>query len=163
MKGSTLRELTFAQAIRESIDKNMEKSKEIFLIGEDIGFHGGAFGVTKGLFDKYGSNRVIDTPISEIVIVGVAVGAAATGARPICEIMFMDFITIAMDQIVNQAAKMRYMFGGKISVPIVLRTPAGAGRGRPGKGISPACTGPPDLLHPPADGLHPRSPDPTPR
>lgn len=124
-----MRRITYTEAIRESIDYNMSQNKNIFMIGEDIGFHGGAFGVTKGLYEKYGSNRVIDTPISEILIVGAAVGAAVVGARPICEIMYMDFITNAMDQIVNQAAKMRYMFGGKISIPMVLRTPAGAGRG----------------------------------
>ncbi len=124
-----MRELTYGQAIKESLDYNLSSDKDVFLIGEDIGFHGGAFGVTKGLFDKYGPERIIDTPISEILIVGAAVGAAAVGGRPICEIMYMDFITNAMDQIVNQAAKMRYMFGGKISIPLVLRTAAGAGRG----------------------------------
>ncbi len=124
-----MKEVTYAQAIRESIDYNMARDDNIFLIGEDVGFYGGSFGVTKGLFEKYGGDRIIDTPISETLIVGAAVGAAVTGSRPICEIMYMDFIVNAMDQIVNQAAKMRFMFGGKISVPMVLRTPAGAGRG----------------------------------
>ncbi len=124
-----MREITYAQAVNEAIDYNMNKDNSIFLIGEDVGFHGGAFGVTKGLFEKYGDNRVIDTPISEILIVGAAVGASAVGGKAICEIMYMDFIANAMDQIVNQAAKMRYMFGGKISIPMVLRTASGAGRG----------------------------------
>ncbi|MQY74207.1 MAG: alpha-ketoacid dehydrogenase subunit beta [Clostridia bacterium] len=128
-EGITLREITYAEAIRESLDYNLMKDKNVFLIGEDIGFHGGAFSVTKGLFNKYGCERIIDTPISENLIVGAAVGAGAVGGRPVCEIMYMDFITNAMDQIVNQAAKMRFMCGGKISIPVVLRTPAGAGRG----------------------------------
>lgn len=124
-----MREITYAEVLREALDYNLIKDKNVFLIGEDIGFHGGAFGVTKGLFNKYGSERIIDTPISEILIVGSAVGAAAVGGRPVCEIMYMDFIANCMDQIVNQAAKMRFMFGGKISIPLVLRTSAGAGRG----------------------------------
>ncbi len=124
-----MRELTYVQAINESIDYNMDKDKNVFVIGEDVGFHGGVFGATKGLFEKYGGDRVIDSPITEALIVGASVGASAVGARPICEIMEMDFTTNAMDQIVNQAAKMRYMFGGKINIPIVIRTPAGAGKG----------------------------------
>lgn len=99
----------------------------VFLLGEDIGRFGGTFGVTRGLIDEFGEDRVRDTPISETAITGVSIGAAATGMRPVAELMFMDFVTVAMDQLVNQAAKMRYMFGGKITIPMVLRMPAGAG------------------------------------
>jgi len=99
------------------------------LMGEDVGIYGGAFGISKGMFEEFGDQRVKDTPISEAVIAGAAAGAAVTGLRPIAEIMFSDFLTISMDQLVNQAAKMRYMFGGKAKVPMVVRAPGGSGTG----------------------------------
>lgn len=123
------RELTYAEAIREAIDLAMARDERVFLFGEDVGVYGGAFGVTDGLFQKYGPERVRDTPISEAIIAGIATGAALTGMRPIAEIQFMDFITLSMEQLVLQAAKLRFMLGGKVEVPFVLRTPAGAGTG----------------------------------
>ena len=123
------RELTYAEAIREAIDLAMARDERVFLVGEDVGVYGGAFGVTDGLYQKYGAARVRDTPISEAGIAGVATGAALTGMRPIAEIQFMDFITLSMEQLVLQAAKLRFMLGGKVEVPFVLRTPAGAGTG----------------------------------
>lgn len=122
-------EVTFSEAIRAALREEMSRDASVFLIGEDIAQHGGAFGVTRGLFDEFGPERVINTPLSEAAIVGSAVGAALVGARPIAEIMYMDFIPLAMSQIVNQMAKMRYMFGGKARVPVVVRIPGGAGRG----------------------------------
>ncbi len=124
-----MRELTYAQAIREAMTLEMRRNENIFLMGEDVGLYGGAFGVSAGMFEEFGEARVKDTPISEAVIVGAAAGAAAMGMRPIAEIMFSDFLTIAMDQLVNQAAKMRYMFGGKASVPMVVRSASGSGTG----------------------------------
>ena len=120
-----MRKMSFAQAVNEGIRNEMRRDPNIFLMGEDVRF--GVFGVTAGLYDEFGEDRVRDTPITEEAIAGAAVGAAAAGSRPIAEIMFIDFITVAMDQIVNQAAKMRYMFGGKIKLPITYRTMAGAG------------------------------------
>ncbi len=123
-----MKELTIRDALREALREEMERDKSVFLLGEDIGrFWGGAFGVTKGLADEFGDDRVRDSPISENAIVGVAVGAAITGMRPVAEIMFGDLTALAMDQICNQAAKIRYMFGGQVSVPLVIRTPFGAG------------------------------------
>lgn len=122
-----MRQLTYAEAIREAIRNEMRRDPRVFILGEDVGKFGGCFGVTQGLIDEFGEELVRDTPISEEAIAGVAVGAAATGMRPIAEIMFMDFVTVAMDQLVNQAAKMRYMFGGKISMPMVVRLPEGGG------------------------------------
>jgi len=119
--------MTYAEALREAILNEMRRDPAVFLLGEDIGRFGGTFGVTRGLIDEFGEDRVRDTPISETAITGVSIGAAATGMRPVAELMFMDFVTVAMDQLVNQAAKMRYMFGGKITIPMVLRMPAGAG------------------------------------
>lgn len=124
-----MRELTYAQAIREAMTLEMRRDENVFLMGEDVGIYGGAFGVSVGMFDEFGPQRVKDTPISEAVIAGAAAGAAVTGMRPIAEIMFSDFITISMDQLINQAAKMRYMFGGAAKVPMVLRAPAGSGTG----------------------------------
>lgn len=123
------RELTYAEAVREAIDLAMAHDERVFLVGEDVGIYGGAFGVTDGLYQKYGPERVRDTPISEAAIAGIATGAALTGMRPIAEIQFMDFITLSMEQLVLQAAKLRFMLGGKVQVPFVLRTPAGAGTG----------------------------------
>ncbi len=122
-------EKTYAQAIKEAMSEEMRKDENVFLMGEDVGLYGGAFGVSVGMFEEFGEERIRDTPISEAVIAGAAAGAAVTGMRPIAEIMFSDFTTISMDQLVNQAAKMRYMFGGKAKVPMVLRTPGGSGTG----------------------------------
>lgn len=124
-----MREMTYAQAVKEAMCEEMRANEDVFLMGEDVGLYGGAFGVSVGMFEEFGADRVKDTPISEAVIAGAAAGAAVTGMRPIAEIMFSDFTTIAMDQLVNQAAKMRYMFGGKAKVPMVLRTPSGSGTG----------------------------------
>jgi pyruvate dehydrogenase E1 component beta subunit len=124
-----MRQIEYREAIREACIEEMDRDPGVFLIGEDIGVYGGAFRAYKGLLDKYGPERVINTPISEIGIVGAAVGAALTGQRPVAEIMFVDFTTLAMDQIVNQAAKIRYMTGDSLNVPMVLRTQGGTGRG----------------------------------
>ncbi len=124
-----MRTITFAEAVREALYEEMDRDKTVFLMGEDIGIYGGAFGVTAGLQERFGSERVVETPISENSFVGVAVGAAVTGLRPVVEIMFMDFLLLAADQIVNHAAKLRYIYGGQVSVPLVIRTPAGGGRG----------------------------------
>ena len=121
--------MTYAEAIREGMSIRMREDPNVVLFGEDVGAFGGCFGVSAGMFDEFGPERVRDTPISEGAIIGCAVGAAATGLRPIAELMFCDFLTVGMDQLVNQAAKMRYMFGGKISMPMVVRLPAGAGTG----------------------------------
>jgi pyruvate dehydrogenase E1 component beta subunit len=124
-----MRDLTYVEAVREALNQAMAADERVFMIGEDIGVYGGAFGASAGLLETYGRQRVIDTPISEAGIAGACVGAALTGMRPVGEIQFMDFITISMEQLVLQAAKIRYMFGGKASVPMVLRTPGGSGTG----------------------------------
>jgi pyruvate/2-oxoglutarate/acetoin dehydrogenase E1 component len=124
-----MREITYAEAIREALRYEMSRDESVFLLGEDVGRYGGAFGVSYGLLDEFGEERVRDTPISEAGIMGAATGAALMGMHPVAEIMFMDFTTIAMDQLVNQAAKLRFMFGGKAKVPLVLRTPGGSGTG----------------------------------
>jgi pyruvate dehydrogenase E1 component beta subunit len=124
-----MREITYAEAIREALRQEMARDESVFLMGEDVGRYGGAFGVSYGLVDEFGEERVRDTPISEAGIMGAATGAALVGMRPVAEIMFMDFTTIAMDQLVNQAAKLRFMFGGRAKVPLVLRTPGGSGTG----------------------------------
>lgn len=111
------------------MSEEMRRDPAVFFMGEDIGVYGGAFGVSVGMIDEFGPDRVRDTPISEAVIVGAAAGAAATGTRPIAEIQFSDFLGIGIDQLANQAAKMRYMFGGNASVPMVIRAPAGSGTG----------------------------------
>ena len=123
------REITYLQAINEALREEMQRDERVFMMGEDIGLYGGAFKVTRGLVDEFGTRRIRNTPISEAVIVGAAAGAAMTGTRPIVEIMYIDFTTLAMDQIVNQMSKVRYMFGGKATVPVVMRTQGGAGRG----------------------------------
>jgi len=123
-----MRELTYRDALREALREEMVRDKTVFLLGEDIGrYWSGAFKITKGLAEEFGDERVRDTPISESAIIGVAVGAAITGMRPVAEIMFGDLTTLAMDQICNQAAKICYMFGGQTTVPLVVRTPFGAG------------------------------------
>lgn len=125
----TTREITYLEAVREAMSQEMRRDKEVFLIGEDVGVYGGAFGVSKGMLEEFGPKRIIDTPISEAAIAGATVGAALMGMRPIMEIMFMDFLTLSMNQLVNQAAKMRFMFGGTVSLPFVVRAPAGSGTG----------------------------------
>jgi pyruvate/2-oxoglutarate/acetoin dehydrogenase E1 component len=124
-----LRELTYAQAIHEALAQAMAADERVFLMGEDIGVYGGAFQVTGDLVHRFGEDRVMDAPISELGQAGVAVGAALAGSRPVLEFQFSDFATLAMEQIVNQAAKLRYMLGGKVSVPLVMRFPAGSGTG----------------------------------
>lgn len=119
--------LTCAEAIRKALRQEMSRDERVFILGEDVGKFGGCFGVTGDLIEQFGEERIKDTPISETAIVGAAVGAAAVGMRPVAEIMFADFLTVPMDQIVNQAAKMRYMFGGKAKVPLTIRTPLGGG------------------------------------
>ncbi|NMB56075.1 MAG: alpha-ketoacid dehydrogenase subunit beta [Leptolinea sp.] len=123
------RELTMLEAVREALVQEMRRDENVFLIGEDIGVYGGAFGVSKGMLEEFGSERVRDTPISEGGIAGACVGAALMGMRPVGEVMFMDFLTLMMDQLVNQAAKIRVMFGGKVSIPMVMRAPYGSGTG----------------------------------
>jgi pyruvate/2-oxoglutarate/acetoin dehydrogenase E1 component len=123
------RQLSYAEAIREAMDIAMAADERVILMGEDIGVYGGAFQVTGDLVHKYGEDRVMDTPISELGGAGVAVGAAMTGLRPIFEFQFSDFAALAMEQIVNQAAKVRFMLGGAVSVPLVMRFPAGSGTG----------------------------------
>ncbi|MFA5992280.1 MAG: alpha-ketoacid dehydrogenase subunit beta [Candidatus Pacearchaeota archaeon] len=120
---------TYSQIINETLDEELKKDDSIFLIGEDIGVYGGAFGVTKGLFEKYGRQRIIDSPMSEQAITGLAVGAAINGLKPIVEIMFMDFVTLIYDQLMNHASIFNYLSDGKVSVPLVIRVPAGGGRG----------------------------------
>lgn len=124
-----VRELTYAQAVQEALAQAMEADERVFLMGEDIGVYGGAFQVTGDLVHRFGEDRVMDTPIAELGAAGVAVGAALAGSRPIFEFQFSDFATLAMEQIVNQAAKIRFMLGGKVSVPLVMRFPAGSGTG----------------------------------
>jgi len=122
-----MKEIRYIWAINEAIKEEMERDENVVLIGEDVGTPGGSFGASRGLYDLFGPERVFDTPISEAAITGLAAGAAACGLRPILEIMFMDFMTICMDGIVNQIAKMRYMFGSQYTMPVVIRTPSGAG------------------------------------
>ncbi|MGD0563365.1 MAG: alpha-ketoacid dehydrogenase subunit beta [Roseiarcus sp.] len=124
-----IRELTYAEAIREALAIALEADERVILMGEDIGLYGGAFQVTGDLVERFGEDRVIDTPISELGGAGVAVGAALTGMRPVYEFQFSDFSMLAMEQIVNQAAKIRYMLGGAVNVPVVFRMPTGSGLG----------------------------------
>jgi pyruvate/2-oxoglutarate/acetoin dehydrogenase E1 component len=124
-----LQQMTYAAAIRQVLQEEMRKDEKVFLMGEDIGIYGGAFGVTRGLLEEFGEERVRDTPISEQAIAGCAIGAALSGMLPVAEFQFSDFMTLAMDQIVNQGAKLRFMFGGKAKVPVVFRSPLGSGMG----------------------------------
>ena len=121
--------MTFAQALNDAHRIEMQRDPNIYVAGEDVGVYGGIFGVTTGLLDRFGPKRVRDTPITESAIIGTAVGAAACGLRPVIELMFVDFIGVSMDQLFNQAAKMKYMFGGKARIPMVLRASCGAGIG----------------------------------
>ncbi len=123
-----MKEMTYRDALRLGLQESMRSDPTIVILGEEVGCYGGAYGVTKGLLDEFGRDWVRDTPISEEILVGAAVGAAMTGLRPVAELMYVDFITLAMDQLVNQAAKIRYMFGGQISVPMMLRSQGGTGR-----------------------------------
>lgn len=123
-----MKEVTYAQAVCEALDEEMARDENVILLGEDVGRHGGSFTATTGLFKKYGALRVRDTPISENGFVGMALGAALTGLRPVVEIMFSDFTAVCFDQIINQIAKIRYMSGGQYKVPITIRTPIGGGR-----------------------------------
>ena len=124
-----MRQMTYAEAIREAMAQAMETDERVFLMGEDVGIYGGAFGVENDLYKRFGTDRVRDTTISELGIVGMGVGAAMTGMRPIVEIQFSDFTCQAMDQIVNQAAKLHFMVGGQAHVPLVIRAPGGSGTG----------------------------------
>ena len=124
-----MRTITYAEAIREAMSEKMRADDRVFLMGEDVGIYGGAFGVSVGMIEEFGADRVRDTPISEAAIVGAGTGAALVEMRPIVEIQFSDFLMIAMDQLANQAAKIRYMFGGSAQVPLVVRAPGGSGTG----------------------------------
>jgi pyruvate dehydrogenase E1 component beta subunit len=124
-----MREITYAEAVREAMCEEMRRDENVFFMGEDIGVYGGAFGVSKGMLREFGAERVRETPISETAFVGAGVGAALMGMRPIIELMFSDFISVCIDQIINQAAKLRFLFGGAVSVPLVLRAAAGGGTG----------------------------------
>jgi acetoin:2,6-dichlorophenolindophenol oxidoreductase subunit beta len=121
-------ETTYRDAVRLALRDAMRDDDTVFLIGEEVGVYGGAYGVTKGLIEEFGADRVMDAPISEPAIIGAAIGAAMTGLRPVAELMYVDFVGMVMDQLANQAAKSRYMFGGQIGVPMVLRTQGGTGR-----------------------------------
>jgi pyruvate/2-oxoglutarate/acetoin dehydrogenase E1 component len=123
-----MRDMAYWQAINEALEEEMRRDKTVFVMGEDVAVYGGAYGVTRGLMEKFGEERVRDTAISEAAIVGAGIGAAVAGMRPVVEIMYVDFMGIVMDQLNNQAAKLRYMFGGKCKVPMVIRTEGGAGR-----------------------------------
>ena len=128
--GVLAQELSYQEAIREALREEMLRDERVFLLGEDIGKHGGAFGVTRTLFDQFGPERVRNTPICENIIAGCAIGAALVGMRPVAEIMFVDFSGLAMDQICNQAAKLRFMTGGQCQVPMVVRMAQGGGAGK---------------------------------
>jgi 2-oxoisovalerate dehydrogenase E1 component beta subunit len=123
------KELSYLDAIREALAEEMRRDPKVFVLGEDVGEYGGAFGVTQGLFQEFGEARVIDTPISESAIIGISVGASQRGYRPVAEMQFADFISCGFDQIVNQAATLRYRYGGRATVPIVVRAPSGGNVG----------------------------------
>jgi acetoin:2,6-dichlorophenolindophenol oxidoreductase subunit beta len=128
-ESTDIRDLTYAESVRETLGDLLQSDPRVFLMGEDIGIYGGAFGVTTGLLERFGTERIRDTPISEIAIIGAGVGAALSGLRPVVELQFSDFAACAMDQIVNQAAKIHFMLGGAAQVPLVIRAPAGSGTG----------------------------------
>src|ERR1700746_200520 len=120
-----MRELTYLEAIREALAEEMRRDPKVCVLGEDVGPYGGAFGVTQGLYEEFGDTRVVDTPISESAIIGVSIGASLRGYRPVAEMQFADFISCGFDQIVNQAATLRYRYGGRAAVPLVIRAPSG--------------------------------------
>jgi len=122
-------EMTYLQAINQALHEEMERDPDVFMAGEDIGVPGDVFGATQGIHSRFGPGRILDTPISETAIIGLAIGAATQGLRPVVTVMFMDFIGVCFDQIMNQMAKMKYMFGGKVRLPITVLTNAGAGTG----------------------------------
>ena len=124
-----MREITYAQAINEAMCEEMHRDPDLYFLGEDIGVYRGAFGVSGGMLEEFGPGRVVDAPISETAIIGCAIGSAITGTPAIAELMFSDFMAVCFDQIINQAAKIRYMSGGKLEIPIVIRTPSGGGTG----------------------------------
>ena len=121
--------VTYKDAIKQAMIEKMREDPRVFIIGEDIGVYGGAFGVTMGMLEEFGPKRIIDTPMSEASFTGVALGAALMDMRPILEIMFADFLTFSADQIINQAAKIRFMTGGQFKVPLLVRAPQGSGAG----------------------------------
>jgi len=121
-----MRKITYTEAVAEAIKEEMIRDEKVFLMGEDVGLHGNVFGCCKNLYHEFGAERVRNTPISESAVIGSGMGAAITGMRPIVELMFVDFALCAMDQILNQVAKVRYMFGGKAKVPLTIRTQQGA-------------------------------------
>jgi pyruvate/2-oxoglutarate/acetoin dehydrogenase E1 component len=123
------KDLSYLEAIREALAEEMRRDPKVFVLGEDVGAYGGAFGVTQGLYEEFGEARVVDTPISESAIVGISIGASLRGYRPVAEMQFADFISCAFDQIVNQAATLRFRYGGRASVPIVVRAPSGGNVG----------------------------------
>jgi len=123
------KDLSYLEAIREALAEEMRRDPKVFVLGEDVGAYGGAFGVTQGLYEEFGEARVVDTPISESAIVGISIGASLRGYRPVAEMQFADFISCAFDQIVNQAATLRFRYGGRASVPIVIRAPSGGNVG----------------------------------
>ncbi len=122
-------EITYAQAINNAISEEMRRDENVYMLGEDIGVYCGAFGVSRGMIDEFGPERIMDTPITEQAIIGAAIGSAMTGMRPIAELMFSDFISVCYDELINEAPKLRTMFGGKVKVPMVVRTPSGSGTG----------------------------------
>lgn len=122
-------EITYAQAVSDALREELHRDGKVFLLGEDMGVYGGCFGVTRGFLEEFGPERIMDTPISEGGFMGVAVGAAMAGYRPVVELMYSDFVTCAMDLICNQAAKQRFMLGGQVNMPLVVRAPAGCGTG----------------------------------
>lgn len=129
MAENKMKEITYSQAINDAISEEMRRDETVFMMGEDIGVYCGAFGVSRGMIGEFGPERIMDTPIAEQAFVGAAVGAAMTGLRPVVELMFSDFICVCFDELVNEAAKMRFMFGGRVKVPMVMRTASGAGTG----------------------------------
>ena len=121
-------QMMYRDALRDALHEEMARDPRVFVIGEEVGRYGGAYAVTRGLFEEFGAERLVDAPISEASTVGLGVGAAITGLRPVVELMYVDFVGLAMDQIANQMAKVRYMTGGQVTVPMVLRTQGGTGR-----------------------------------
>src|SRR5437867_5594665 len=138
--------LSYLEAFREALAEEMRRDPRVFVLGEDVGAYGGAFGVTQGLYDEFGETRVVDTPISESAIVGIGIGAALRGYRPVVEMQFADFISCGFDQIVNQAATLRYRYGGRAPLPIVVRAPSG---GNVGGGLSQSQNPEARFVHPP--------------